>query len=55
MTNNRYGVVGFGGGQSHKPGHSHDVNGASFGNAAQATSSLALSLLAVALKTDTAA
>ncbi len=35
LTPNRYGLVGFGGGTGHTPGHSHLVGGGQFGTAAQ--------------------
>lgn len=35
VTSNQYGLVGFGGGSSHQPGHSHLVGGGEFGTAAQ--------------------
>jgi hypothetical protein len=39
ITNNRFGVVGFGGsnGNGHRDGHTHDVGGSQFGNASQAS------------------
>lgn len=35
LTPNQYGLVGFGGGGTHLPGHQHNVGGSQFGTAAQ--------------------